>query len=117
MSNGVSGPLIDQLGARRGYLLCMFVWSSGVGLIGAAKNAWMLAGCLMLLGLGEAGNWPAAFKVVGEWFLPRERSLALGILNSGAGIGAPAGPRVVGLLLIHAGWRPVFVIVRLIGYL
>ncbi len=117
LSNGVSGPIIDRLGAKRGYLLCMFLWSTAVGLIGAAQNVWMLAGFLMLLGLGEAGNWPAAVKVVGEWFAPRERSLASGIFNSGAGIGALVGPTAVGLLLIHLGWRPAFVIVGLMGYL
>jgi ACS family hexuronate transporter-like MFS transporter len=116
LSNGVSGPIIDRLGAKLGYLLCMFVWSSAVGLIATAQNVWMLAGFLMLLGLGEAGNWPAAVKVVSEWFPARERSLASGIFNSGAGIGALAGPTVVGLLLIHLGWRPAFVIVGLIGY-
>lgn len=116
LSNGVSGPLIDRLGSKRGYLCCMFLWSSAVALIGAAQNIWMLAGFLMLLGLGEAGNWPAAVKVVGEWFPPRERSLASGIFNSGAGIGALIGPTAVGLLLIHLGWRPAFVIVGLIGF-
>ncbi|MGO9201229.1 MAG: MFS transporter [Limisphaerales bacterium] len=116
LGNGVSGPIIDRLGAKRGYLLCMFLWSSAVGLIGAAQNVWMLAGFLMLLGLGEAGNWPAAVKVVSEWFPPRERALASGIFNSGAGIGALVGPTAVGLLLIHFGWRPAFVIVGLIGY-
>jgi ACS family hexuronate transporter-like MFS transporter len=77
----------------------------------------MHAGFLMLLGLGEAGNWPAAVKVVSEWFPAQERSLASGIFNSGAGIGALVGPTAVGLLLIHIGWRPAFVIVGLIGYL
>ena len=116
ISNGVSGPVIDRLGAKRGYLLCMFLWSTAVGLIGAAQNVWMLACFLMLLGLGEAGNWPAAVKVVTEWFPPKERSLASGIFNSGAGIGAMVGPTAVALLLIHFGWRPAFVIVGLIGY-
>src|SRR5262249_19157888 len=66
IGNGVSGPIIDRLGSRRGYLFCMFLWSTAVGLIGSSQNVWMLAGFLMLLGLGEAGNWPAAVKVVGE---------------------------------------------------
>ena len=116
LSNGVSGPIIDRLGTRRGYMLCMFLWSSAVGLIGAAQNVWMLAGFVLLLGLGEAGNWPAAVKVVGEWFPSKERSLASGIFNSGASIGALIGPTAVGLLLIHLGWRWAFVIVGLIGY-
>src|SRR3974390_954948 len=48
ISNGVSGPIIDRLGVKRGYLLCMLVWSSAVALIGAAQNVWMRAGFLML---------------------------------------------------------------------
>jgi len=43
----VSGPIIDRLGVKRGYILCMFLWSSAVGLIGAAQNVWMLAGFLL----------------------------------------------------------------------
>ena len=116
ISNGISGPMIDRLGTRRGYLLCMFLWSTAVGLIATAQNVWMLAAFMMLLGLGEAGNWPAAVKAVGEWFPPRERSLASGIFNSGAGIGALIGPTAVGLLLIHLGWRAAFVIVGVVGY-
>lgn len=117
ISNGVSGPIIDRLGTKRGYLACMFVWSSAVALIGFAQNVWMLAAFMALLGLGEAGNWPAAVKVVSEWFAPKERSLASGIFNSGAGLGALVGPTAVGLLLLHYGWRPAFVAVGLIGYL
>ena len=37
-----------------------------------------------LLGLGEAGNWPGAAKVVGEWLPVRERALGMGIFNTGA---------------------------------
>lgn len=117
VSNGLSGPVIDRLGTKRGYLACMFIWSSAVALIGLAQNVWMLAAFMALLGLGEAGNWPAAVKVVGEWFAPRERSLASGIFNSGAGLGALIGPTAVGLLLLHYGWRPAFVAVGLLGYL
>ena len=36
------------------------------------------------LGLGEAGNFPAAIKTVAEWFPKEERALATGIFNSGS---------------------------------
>ena len=39
------------------------------------------------LGLGEAGNFPAAIKTVAEWFPKKERALATGIFNSGTNIG------------------------------
>ena len=37
----------------------------------------------LLLGLGEAGNFPASIKTVAEWFPKKERALATGIFNSG----------------------------------
>src|SRR5205823_9111782 len=49
ISNGVSGPLIDRLGTRVGYALCMIVWA-GAGMLHAfARGMWSLAGCRFLL--------------------------------------------------------------------
>ena len=44
------------------------------------------------LGLGEAGNFPAAIKTVAEWFPRKERALATGIFNSGSNVGAIVAP-------------------------
>lgn len=38
-----------------------------------------LGACRFLLGVGEAGNWPAGVRVVSEWFPVKERALASGI--------------------------------------
>jgi MFS transporter, ACS family, hexuronate transporter len=45
-----------------------------------------------LLGIGEAGNYPAGVKLIAEWFPVEERSHASGIFNSGASIGAILAP-------------------------
>jgi len=50
----------------------------------AATGSLFLAATRFLLGIGEAGNWPAGVKVVAEWFPERERALASGIFNSGS---------------------------------
>lgn len=60
------------------------------------------------LGLGEAGNFPAAIKAVAEWFPSKERALATGIFNSGTNIGATLAPFAVGFLLYRLGWRYAF---------
>ena len=93
--NGVSGPLLDRLGTRLGYALCMAWWSTAVILHSLAIGPVTLGICLFLLGMGEAGNWPAAVKVVAEWFPEHERALASGIFNSGAAIGAIVAPPLV----------------------
>jgi len=67
--------------------------------------------------MGEAGNYPAGVKVIGEWFPPKERSLASGIFNSGAAIGAMLAPPLLAWSAITFGWRASFVIVGLLGFL
>ena len=61
-----------------------------------------------VLGLGEAGNFPAAIKAVAEWFPSKERALATGIFNSGTNIGATLAPFAVGFLLYRLGWKYAF---------
>ncbi len=115
--NGVFGPILDRIGTRLGYALCMGWWST-VDLVTAfATGPFSLGVFRFLIGAGEAGNWPAAVKVVSEWFSPRERALAAGIFNSGAAVGAVIGPPLAGSMVLHWGWARAFVVVGLLGYL
>ena len=116
ISNGISGPLIDRIGTRVGYTLSMAVWSTAGILHALATGAGSLAGFRFLLGIGEAGNWPAGVKVATEWFPARERALACGILNSGAAIGAMIAAPLVSWLALRYGWKTTFVVIGLTGY-
>ncbi len=116
IANGISGPLIDRMGTRAGYALCMAWWSGAALLHTLATGVWSLGAARFLLGLGEAGNWPAGVKVVAEWFPKRERALASGLFNSGSAIGAILAPPVVAWLLLQYGWRASFVAVGLSGF-
>ena len=61
-----------------------------------------------LLGLGEAGNFPAAIKTVAEWFPRRERAFATGIFNSGSNVGAILAPLTVPIVAVTWGWQAAF---------
>ena len=115
ISNGFSGAIIDRLGTRSGYALCIAVWSAAAMLHSLAIGPVFLAGCRFLLGIGEAGNWPAGVKVVAEWFPERERALASGIFNSGASVGAILAPPLVAWIILSSGWRAAFLLVGLCG--
>jgi ACS family hexuronate transporter-like MFS transporter len=115
--NGVSGPLIDRLGTRLGYALCMFWWSVAALLHSLATGAWSLAILRFLLGMGEAGNWPAGVKIVAEWFPKQERALAAGLFNSGSAVGAILAPPLVAYLILNFGWPSAFIFVGLTGFL
>jgi ACS family hexuronate transporter-like MFS transporter len=114
--NGISGPLLDRLGSRLGYSLTIAFWSAAEVLTAAATGAYTLGAYRFLLGVGEAGNYPAGVKVIGEWFEPKERSLASGIFNSGAAVGAMLAPPLLAWAAITFGWRASFVIVGLLGF-
>ena len=60
------------------------------------------------LGLGEAGNFPAAIKTVAEWFPRRERAFATGIFNSGSNLGAIIAPAAVPIIAVTFGWQAAF---------
>ena len=115
--NGVSGPLIDRLGTRLGYALCVGWWSLAAILQATATGALSLGLTRFLLAMGEAGNWPAGIRVVAEWFPVRERSLASGLFNSGSALGALIATPLVIFLSLHYGWRAAFVAVGASGLL
>src|SRR5579863_939729 len=115
LSNGISGPVIDHLGTKLGYALCMAWWSVAALLHGFATGGLSLGMFRFLLGIGEAGNWPAAVKVVTEWYPERERALASGIFNSGSAVGAILAPPIVALILLRYGWPSAFVSVGAVG--
>ncbi len=115
--NGVSGPLIDRLGTRLGYALCIAWWSGAAVLHAFARGALSLGAFRFLLGMGEAGNWPGGVKVVAEWFPTRERAMACGIFNSGSSVGAILAPPIVAFILLNMGWRAAFLGVGAVGFI
>ena len=95
----LAGRVMDKLGTRRGFAIAVVLWSvAAVGHAVAEHMPWLqlptvnldaqdgavpsslLTGAAagfalarFLLGLGEAGNFPASIKTVAEWF-PQARS-------------------------------------------
>ncbi|MFI5129632.1 MAG: MFS transporter [Chitinophagales bacterium] len=117
LSNAFSGLVIDKLGTRIGYSLCMAFWTTA-GLVHAFAITPLQFGiCRFFLGIGEAGNWPAALKLTSEWFPPHERSTASGIFNSGSALGAIIVPPLIAVMSFHYGWQATFIILAIFGYL
>ena len=117
VSNGVSGALLDRLGTKIGYALTIAWWSAAEVLHAFTGGAISLGTFRFLLGVGEAGNYPAGVKLIGEWFPASERSLASGIFNSGAAIGAMLAPPLLAWTALRLGWQSSFVIVGSLGFI
>jgi ACS family hexuronate transporter-like MFS transporter len=112
-----AGRLIDKLGTRIGYMLVMAVWSLSAMGHALASTVLEFGFARFFLGLGESGNFPAAIKTVAEWFPQNERSLATGILNSGANVGAVLAPAIVPWVTLRWGWHAAFLTTGLFSVL
>lgn len=109
------GAFIDKVGTKLGYALSLIVWSFaaiGHAIAGSTAGFMVARG---VLGVSEAGNFPAAIKTVAEWFPKKERALATGIFNSGTNVGAIVAPLTVPLIALYWGWQWAFIITGVIG--
>jgi ACS family hexuronate transporter-like MFS transporter len=109
----LAGRLMDRLGTKVGYALCVGVWSLAAMGHALASTVFGFGFARFMLGLGEAGNFPAAIKTVAEWFPKKERALATGLFNSGSNVGAIVAPLTVPWIAIHLGWRWAFLFTSL----
>jgi ACS family hexuronate transporter-like MFS transporter len=109
------GRLIDRIGTRAGYALMIGVWSLVTICHVFVRTAIGFCGIRFLLGLSEAGNFPASTKSTAEWFPPSERSLIAGIINAGTNMGVIAAALLVPWLSIRYGWQSAFVVTGVVG--
>ena len=110
------GRLVDAIGTRHGYAISIFAWSLAAMAHALARGVFGFGVARFALGLGEAGNFPAAVKTVAEWFPSRERALATGLFNSGSNVGAILAPLLVPWLTLHYGWQMAFIVLGATGF-
>lgn len=110
-----SGLLLDRFGVSRVGRVSALLWSlacfGSAGSIGLGS----FFASRLLLGVGEAPTFPGNAKAVGYWFPERERSLATAFFDSAAKLGPAIGVPLIGLLLLHFGWRSSFAATGLIS--
>lgn len=131
----LAGRVIDRLGVKIGFAIAIVLWSLAamahaeatvlgapasvlLGLFGLTYSV-SVAGFMtarFMLGIGEAGNFPASIKSTAEWFPKRERALATGVFNSGTNVGALVTPLVVPWITLTWGWYWAFVATGAIGF-
>jgi ACS family hexuronate transporter-like MFS transporter len=121
------GPVIDRLGSRRALTLAVFWWSIAAALHAVARGVGGFFAARAFLGFAEAVNFPAAYKVIAEWFPRAERSFASGLVTAGTGLGAIVAPPFIAAIVagfdgLHRrgltpieGWEAAFVVPAALG--
>src|SRR5882757_4598577 len=106
----LGGWLVDAWGPRNVFPMAVGAWSAASMLTTFAPTLGAISACRLLLGAGEAFNWPCALKTTERLLPPPDRPLANGIFNSGSALGAILAPIVVTLLVAKWGWRSPFIL-------
>jgi sugar phosphate permease len=109
------GWLVDRMGSRLIFAFSVVWWSVFTAATVLARGFASLFGLRLMLGLGEAGAFPACARVVEEWFPRRERGLASGIYDSGARGGTMLAVPLVTALIAWLGWRGSFLVTGGLG--
>ncbi|MEA3376458.1 MAG: MFS transporter [Chloroflexota bacterium] len=109
--------LADRWLRGRVIALTMVLWSGAMALTGGAGSYGMLLLGRAALGLGEAGYGPSALAWLGDIFPPDRRSRVVGFHDLGVMLGSAAGYALGGVIGSAWGWRYVFTIAALPGFI
>jgi ACS family D-galactonate transporter-like MFS transporter len=111
------GVVLDRLGVRRVGRISTLVWSLASFWASVAPGVASFFSARLLLGVGEAPTFPANAKAVGNWFPQEERSFATALFDAAAKFAPATGVPLIGILLLHIGWRLSFAATGLISLL
>jgi len=110
-----TGWIVDRLGVKWATPAGVFTWSLSAMAHGWAMTMGQFSAARIALGATESMGTPAAVKTIGALFSARLRSVAFGISNGSANLGAIVTPLALPLLAAAAGWRGSFILVGLAG--
>ncbi|HSC47013.1 MAG TPA: MFS transporter [Gammaproteobacteria bacterium] len=113
----LGGLWADHYGARRTLFWACLFWSLAVGAIAFAGGFAMLYAARVLLGVAEGPNFPSLNRAVADWLSSRERAIALSNSLVAVPLALALGAPLVTQLILHLGWRGMFVVLMLLGTL
>lgn len=100
-----AGVLLDHFGVKRIGRVSTFLWSLASFAAAISPGLTWFFGARLLLGASESPIFPANAKALGYWFTREERGFATAITDAAAKLSTAIGVPLIGLLLLHFGWR------------
>ena len=105
------GYVIDRFGPKIGYSIAITIWTVGHVAHGFGGSVASFMAARAVLGVGEAGHFPAVVRSSSEWFPQKERAYAIGWVNSGTTVGVILTAPTLWLFMqaLGLGWRETFI--------
>jgi len=111
----LGGIWTDRYGAHKTLLGAAFLWTLAIGITGLATGFAILFSARVLLGVAEGPNFPVMNRVVTDWLSPHERAIALSNALVAVPLALAIGAPTVTFLILHIGWRGMFLILAALG--
>ena len=106
---GLAGELTDRFPVGWVLMLGYLLWSTATAFMGLTTSYATLFALQLVLGLGESVAYPCYSRIFAA--MPQEhRGRANAFIDAGTKLGPAAGAFVGGLVLVHWGWRMLFVV-------
>ncbi len=116
IANLPAGYLVDRFGPKRMFAWAAALWSTFGALMATANSFGVMYALRVLLGISESPFFTAGLKVNQRWFNEKDRAMPIAVVNTGSQIANAIAPPILVALLLVVGWRPMFVIMGLIGF-
>jgi MFS transporter, ACS family, hexuronate transporter len=111
----LAGAWIDRVGARRGLLMSVLVWTVVAALHSLAPGFGVLLAMRVLLGFAESPSFPGAARTVQQALPPGDRARGIGVLFTGSSFGAMVAPPLAAAFMAAFSWRAAFLGTALVG--
>src|SRR3954471_2039047 len=112
-----SGYLSDTFGAKRTYLMTIFLFTIGSALCGLAPSIEGLIIFRVIQGLGGGMLMPLGMSILFQVAPPSQRGTMMGVFGLPLLIAPMVGPTLGGYLVEYVDWRPIFTLNVPVGVL
>jgi MFS family permease len=106
----VMGWLADRIGPAIVLASGFALWSLATAATGLVWGLASLIVLRLLMGAGEATFYPSALSLLVRNVPPTQRALATATMQFGAVLGPAIGTLLGGMIMLHFGWRAMFVV-------
>ncbi|MEM3613996.1 MAG: MFS transporter [Nitrososphaerales archaeon] len=105
LSAPLIGFIVDRVGCKKVIPLLCVVMGFGTFMMGSVKE-WSLGVFLFaLVGVGSHAGWVAIIRLVTMWFKAEKRGRAIGVVNSGYGVGYGLMGLLLPIIVDTYGWQ------------
>jgi ACS family glucarate transporter-like MFS transporter len=112
-----SGVMVRAWGVRRALSSFALTFSLISGLFAGCFNWLSLVVVRLMMGITQAGIFPASTTSVAKWFPPTERGMPNGAVTAFMQVGGIVGAMLTGWLIVGIGWRWMYLAYAVPGVL